>query len=83
MVMFRAPTGFRLPVPARWRHSCVTSLPAGLNVDSLPTETVWTTGINFYLNPRVVLKADYQHFSGDYPGDVNQNRFDLGLGLEF
>jgi phosphate-selective porin len=59
------------------------SLPAGLNVDSLPTETVWTTGINFYLNPHVVLKADYQHFSGDYPGDVNQNRFDLGLGLEF
>jgi hypothetical protein len=31
----------------------------------------------------VVLKADYQHFSGDYPGDVNQNRVDLGLGLEF
>jgi len=58
-------------------------LPAGLNVDSLPTETVWTTGVNFYLNPNVVFKADYQHFSGDYPGDVNQNRFDLGLGLEF
>jgi phosphate-selective porin len=59
------------------------SLPAGLNVDSLPTETVWTTGVNFYLNPNVVFKADYQHFSGDYPGDVNQNRVDLGLGLEF
>jgi len=59
------------------------SLPAGLNVDSPSTETVWTTGFNFYLNPNVVIKADYQHFSGDYPGDTNQTRFDLGLGLEF
>jgi hypothetical protein len=59
------------------------SLPAGLNADSLPAETVWTTGVNYYLNPDVVIKADYQHFSGDYPGEVNQNRVDLGLGLEF
>jgi hypothetical protein len=54
-------------------------LPAGLSVNSLPTETVWTAGVNFYLNPYVVFKADYQYFDED--GD--NNRIDLGLGLEF
>ena len=54
-------------------------LPAGLNVSALPTESVWTTGINYYLNPNVVFKLDYQGF------DVNDSldRYDLGLGLEF
>ena len=42
-------------------------------------DRVWTLGANFYLNPHVVFKADWQRF------DVNSvfNRFDLGLGLNF
>jgi uncharacterized protein YoxC len=42
-------------------------------------DRVWTTGVNFYVTPHVVLKADYQWF------DINKafNRLDLGLGLNF
>jgi hypothetical protein len=42
-------------------------------------DRVWTLGANFYLNPHVVFKADWQRFN------VNSafNRFDLGLGLNF
>lgn len=54
-------------------------MPAGLGVDSMQTETVWTGGVNYYLNPNLVFKADYQHFSED--GD--RTRYDLGMGLEF
>ena len=54
-------------------------LPAGLNAPALPTETVWTYGVNYYLNPNLVFKADYQQFDVD----DSRNRFDLGLGLEF
>ena len=53
--------------------------PAGLGVDALPTETVNTYGANFYLNPNVVFKADYQSFHVDRDRD----RFDLGIGLMF
>jgi hypothetical protein len=54
-------------------------LPLGLTPDSSPTETVWTYGFNFNLNPNVVFKADYQRFSED----SDRNRFDLGMGLAF
>ncbi|MCG6937961.1 MAG: hypothetical protein LJE83_07270 [Gammaproteobacteria bacterium] len=54
-------------------------LPAGLSVAALPTETVWTSGISFYLNPNLVFKADYQNFSED----SDRNRYNLGMGLEF
>jgi hypothetical protein len=42
-------------------------------------DRVWTTGVNFYVTPHVVFKADYQWF------DANKafNRLDLGLGLNF
>ena len=42
-------------------------------------DRVWTTGVNFYVTPHVVFKADYQWF------DLNKafNRLDLGLGLNF
>jgi Phosphate-selective porin O and P len=42
-------------------------------------DRVWTTGVNFYVTPHVVFKADYQWF------DINKafNRLDLGLGLNF
>ena len=55
------------------------SLPAGLSVTALPTEAVWTYGASFYLNPKLVFKADYQKFDVD----DNRDRFNLGLGLEF
>jgi phosphate-selective porin len=44
-----------------------------------PNDRVWTFGANFYINPHVVFKADYQTF------DVNNDltRFDLGMGLNF
>ena len=44
-----------------------------------PDDRVWTFGANFYLDPHIVLKADYQVF------EVNKDfsRFDLGLGLAF
>jgi hypothetical protein len=42
-------------------------------------DTVYTAGANFYLNPNVVFKIDYQHFK------INRDfsRLDLGLGLQF
>ena len=58
-------------------------MPAGLASDGQPWpqphDRVWTFGANFYLNPHVVLKADYQIFG------VNNDfqRFDLGLGLAY
>ena len=55
------------------------TLPLGLTPDSAPTETVWTYGFNFNLNPNVVFKADYQRFSQD----SDRNRFDVGMGLAF
>jgi hypothetical protein len=55
------------------------SLAAGLSPDSRDTETVWTYGFNFNLNPNVVFKADYQSFKQD----SDRNRFDLGMGLAF
>ena len=55
------------------------SLPAGLTVAARPTETVWTYGASFYLNPNLVFKADYQKFDVD----DNNDRFNLGLGVEF
>ena len=54
-------------------------LPAGLQVATLPTETITTVGANYYLTPNVVFKADFQHFSEN----SNNNRYDLGLGLAF
>ena len=52
------------------------TVPAGFPV---PHDTVYTVGANFYLNPNVVFKVDYQRFK------VNRDfsRIDLGLGLQF
>jgi hypothetical protein len=60
-----------------------TTVPTGLASDGRPWpqpyDRVWTFGANFYLNPHVVLKADYQTYN------INSDftRFDLGLGLNF
>ncbi|MGU7774735.1 hypothetical protein ACV229_31750 [Burkholderia sp. MR1-5-21] len=52
------------------------SLPDGFAV---PHDTVYTVGANFYLNPNVVFKVDYQRFK------INRDfsRIDLGLGVQF
>ena len=39
----------------------------------------WDTGINFYLHPQVVLKADYSNYGGVLDGDA----FHLGVGYAF
>jgi hypothetical protein len=86
--------GYRLSPFARWEHYDMgasysgilpgfTTVPTGLASDGKPWpkphDNVWTAGANLYLNPHLVLKADYQHFS------VNPDftRVDLGLGVSF
>ncbi len=49
----------------------------------LPTQRVWTTGLNYYLNPNVVFKIDYQNFRYDDALLNYGNRFDLGIGFQF
>jgi len=81
---------YRIPLPkartlapfvrfSQYNTGAEYDVDSAFSANSLPTETVWTTGVNFYLNPHVVLKADYQNF--DKNGD--NDRFDLGLGLDF
>lgn len=55
------------------------SMPLGLEVPAAETEHVWTAGANYWLNPSVVFKADYQSF------DVSsyRDRFNLGMGFMF
>ena len=57
--------------------------PLGLDTPALPTEKVWTAGINYYLNPNVVFKIDYQDFNRDDVALGYGNRFNLGLGYQF
>jgi len=54
-------------------------LPAGLNPGNLGTEAVRTVGVNFYLNPNIVFKADLQRFKLN----TDNNRLDLGVGYSF
>ncbi len=42
----------------------------------------WTTGINFYFTPGIVLKADYQFVESDAVSDP-ENRLNLGMGMQF
>jgi hypothetical protein len=41
---------------------------------------IWDYGVNFWLHPRVVLKADY---SDVVEGDTDHDSFNLGLGWSF
>jgi Phosphate-selective porin O and P len=47
--------------------------------DKLRNERVRTIGVNFWVHPQVVIKADVQRFRNDKSLD----RFDLGLGYMF
>ncbi len=57
----------------------LTNSPGDFGMWPANRDRVWTTGVNFYVTPHVVFKADYQWF------DLNKafNRLDLGLGLNF
>jgi hypothetical protein len=86
--------GIRLSPFVRWEHYDMgasyagippgyPTVPVGPAADNKPwpqpNDRVWTFGANFYINPHVVFKADYQTF------EVNSDlsRFDLGMGLNF
>ena len=86
--------GEKLTPFVRWEHYDMgasyagiapgfTTTPTGLASDGKPwpqpRDRVWTAGANFYLNPNVVLKADYQRFTTN----TDLTRVDLGLGLAF
>ncbi len=64
------PPGFE-PVP--------TGDVPGFGAWPQPRDRVVTLGANFYLNAKLVLKADYQRFETN----DELSSFDLGLGLEF
>jgi hypothetical protein len=50
--------------------------------DSESNNHVWTVGANYWPDPQVVLKMDYQHY--DKPdGDKGDKRLNLGLGYMF
>ncbi|HZV92771.1 MAG TPA: porin [Caldimonas sp.] len=63
------PTG---PVPS-------STSPTTFDYFAVPRDHVATLGANFYLNPNVVLKFDFQKFRTN----TDFTRVDLGLGLQF
>ena len=56
-------------------------VPLGLGVPSWPTEKVWTVGVNYYLTPQVVFKADYQKYQNRARTGLNE--FHVSLGYIF
>ncbi|WP_245709889.1 porin [Ferrimonas sediminum] len=52
---------------------------AGDSADSAKAQT--DIGVNYWIHPRVVFKADYQWQDND--SDKNQNGFNLGVGYSF
>lgn len=59
-------------------YNTQSSMPAGFAADPANANHVFTTGLNIYPHPQVVIKADYQRYT-----DKENNRFDLGLGYMF
>lgn len=51
----------------------------GLFADLRNDERIRVAGVNFWVHPQVVLKADIQW----YTADKSQNRFDIGAGFMF
>ena len=57
----------------------VSSTPGDYGFWPKNHDHVFTAGANFYLNPHVVVKADYQNFATN----SDFSRVDLGLGVSF
>ncbi len=58
-------------------------VPQGLGIPAADTERVWTVGLNYYLTPEVVFKADYQRFNIADALLGYGDRFNLGVGYQF
>ncbi|TLY50387.1 MAG: hypothetical protein E6K53_10610 [Gammaproteobacteria bacterium] len=63
--------------------SAYAAQPQGLGAMPLPTERVWTAGLNYFLNSNVVFKFDYQHFNNADEELGYGKRFNLGVGYQF
>lgn len=57
----------------------IPGVPQGLAPAPQPDTRTLTVGANYYLHPRVVIKADYMRFFDA----ATRDRFNLGLGFEF
>jgi len=57
-------------------------MPAGVTKDPAGDRTEWTLGVNFYLTPDLVLKADCKLRDDDSSEDLD-NLFNLGIGWQF
>ncbi len=57
-------------------------MPSGVATDKSKDKDEVTLGINFYLTPNFVLKADYQ-FLDDASGSGRHNLFNFGIGWTF
>ncbi len=57
----------------------LSATPGDYGYWPINSDHVVTTGVNFYLNPHLVVKGDYQHF------DTNHDftRVDLGMGINY
>ncbi len=56
-------------------------MPSGVAADPSLDRREWTLGVNFYLTPQFVVKADYQNQQSE--AGKSDDRFNLGLGFEF
>lgn len=57
-------------------------MPSGVAKDPAGDRTEWTLGMNFYLTPNFVLKADYQIRDDDTSDDLG-DLVNLGVGWQF
>jgi len=57
-------------------------MPSGVPANPAGSRREWTTGLSFYLTPKVVLKADYQIRDNDTNEGLG-DRANLGLGWVF
>jgi hypothetical protein len=57
-------------------------MPSGVSKDKTKDREDITLGVNFYLTPNFVIKADYQFFD-DASGEDVDNQLNLGLGWVF
>lgn len=57
-------------------------MPAGVAANPAGDRTAWTVGVNFYLTPSLVAKADYQ-LRDDATGTDLPDLINFGLGWQF